>query len=154
MEKFVLEEGSVSVSNTELKLEFDRFKIIKKDVLIWCFVIAYGMDMTEDFRNGELPNTVYDYFKAGIFILLGLLVLMYIYDFIFKKNFKATIVINDIEKIHIDENFDNDHITELDIVRNNGRVQKLKFRKLENQLEPFLDLVQKRNTRIVLKNMI
>ena len=146
MEKFVLDKGTISISNTELKLEFDRFKIIKKDVLIWIFVLAYSLDKYEDFQKGLFPNTVYDYFKVAMFTFLGFLIVVYIYDFFFKKNFSSKIVINDIQKIKIDEDFDNDHMLEVDIIKNNGRVQRLKFRKLENQLEPFLKAIEKRNT--------
>ncbi len=153
MEKFVLEEGTVSVSNTELKLEFEKYKATKKDIFMWIFFIAFVLDhYYDDFRDGVFPGSIWNYFKVVLFTFVGFMIIFKIYHFIFKKNFKSKIVINDIQKIKIDEDFDNDHILEADIIRNNGRIQTLKFRKLKNQLEPFLETIKKRNTRVIIKD--
>ncbi|WP_299012731.1 hypothetical protein [uncultured Polaribacter sp.] len=92
----------------------------------------------------------FEYFDFGLRILGMLVIVGLIIYFIFFRKSEKKLFINEIEKIELEKI---DFETEVSLVFNKKRRTELSFRNLENQLTPFLEEIQKRNTRVEIKHL-
>ncbi|QTE22800.1 hypothetical protein [Polaribacter cellanae] len=89
----------------------------------------------------------------GIFGLASICLVYFFLEIVFKNVWSNKIEINDLITIEIDndvneDNIDEDSKIEITFKKNNGREKIIKLRKDKNQLESFLEEIQRRNARI------
>ncbi len=146
MDKFILVNGNIKISNTEIKLDIDRFEEMKNKLYFILFPLTWCVDYFEP--NLDFLKT--NYFRSIIFIMLSIFIIYTFFYMLFFMNWSRNINITSIKKIFIDYETENKHEIEIDIVIKNNRNQIIKFRKKENMLEPFIDSLKKRNSRIII----
>lgn len=153
MEKFVLVDGYICMNNKQLFLEIKKFKNDLKSRGGWLgmFFIIVGISVTHTFKRIDSLKNIFEYFDFGLRIIGMITIAAVIVYLLFFKKSKKNLLINEIKKIDIEKlEFE----TELSIIFNNNRSQELTFRNLENQLEPFLGQLKKRNTRIKIEYIL
>lgn len=152
MEKFVMVYGYVKMDNSQLFLDIKEMKKDIKDRGGWLAIlfIITGISVFQSFRKDEYFQGIMDYFDMGLRILGMLGILAIFYYLIFKKKSKKNMMINDIQKVEIDKS---EFETEVTLQFSSKREVDLNFRNLENQLEPFLEALKKRNTRLIIKKI-
>ncbi len=152
MESFVLVNGYVALDNTLMKID-NRKQSIKNDLKSSSLIIIVGgIIIFNLFKKYQFSNGI-ETFKSLFYLglqLLGIIgIIMILYYAIFKKKWSNNISIRDIAIIEIDNDDDFEH--ELTVITTNRREKILNFRKLEHQLEPFLEAIKKKNSRITVK---
>ncbi len=147
MKKFVLVDGYVSLNNEQLFVDINEAKKDLKSKGGWLgvFFVFVSISVFHTFKRMELLKNFFEYFDFGLRILgmLGILAALYYLFFLGKS--KKNLIINEIIKIEIDKK---EFETEIALVFTNKREYDISFRNLENQLEPFLEEIKKRNTRV------
>ncbi|MHB0756154.1 hypothetical protein [Polaribacter sp. M15] len=152
MKKFILVDGYVYMNNHQLFLEINRFKNDLKSRGGWLgiFFALVGISVFHSIKTINYFKTFFDYFDLGLRILgLITIVFVFIYLIFFYKS-KKKLLINEITKIKIEKILLE---TEVTIYFSKRRRLNLTFRNLENQLEPFIEEIKKRNSRITIKNI-
>lgn len=150
MKKYVLVDGYVSFNNEQLFVDINK---TKKDVKhrggwLGIFFVFVSISVFANLRKEIYFEKVFHYFDFGLRVLTLFVILGVLYYLFFLRKSKKNLFINDITKIEIDkEEFE----TEVTLVFSNKRKYDISFRNLENQLEPFLEELKKRNTRIEVK---
>lgn len=152
MEKFVMVDGYISMDNKQLFLDINKHKRDLKSRGGWLgvFFAFVGISVLHTFKRMELLQNFFDYFDFGLRILGFIaIILMIIYLIFFRKSNKK-LYINEIQKIDVEKQ---EFETEVSIIFNNKKRLELEFRNLENQLHPFIEAMQKRNTRIKVEHL-
>ena len=150
MKKFVLLNGYIEIDNQQFHLKLKNKEVKERGGFITIFLgIFLFYEIMEISNKEEILVNTRDYIHI-ILQTVGAIVFIYlIYHLIFKKKWSKNNLINEIEKIKVD----NDEFeTELIICFQNKREVILEFRNLENQINPFLEELKKRNSRIEIKN--
>lgn len=152
MKKFILVDGYVSMNNQQLFLDINNTKndIKSRGGWLGVFLTLVGISVFNNFRSDSYFGSFFHYFDFGLRILGGFTIIAVLYYLFFLKKSKKKLIINEIKKIEIDKK---EFESETSIIFQNNRQQDLNFRNLENQLEPFLDELKKRNSRIEIKNI-
>lgn len=151
MEKFVLVNGYVSMDNSQLFLDINSFRSDLKNRGGWLGVIFafLGISIFNSFRNVDYFEKVFHYIDFGLRILGMITIIVIFWYLIFIKKSKKKLFINDISTIEL---YPKEFETEVTIKFSGRGEIDLSFRKLENQLSPFLEAIKKRNTRVIIKD--
>lgn len=152
MERFVLADGYVSMTNEKLELDINQ---IRKDVKnrggwLSIFLGFVGISVFRTFQKDNAFEKVFDYINIGIQILGAITIIAILFYLIFLRKSKKNLIINEIKRVDIDKG---EFETEVTLVFNSGREKDLEFRTLENQVNPFIEALKKRNTRIEIKHI-
>lgn len=147
MEKFVMVDGYISMDNKQLFLDIKSYNRDLKSRGGWLGVFFgfVGISVLHTYRKIELLKNFFDYFDFGLRILGSITIIVVIIYLIFFRKSNKKLYINEIKKIDVEKQ---EFETEVSIVFNNKKRLELEFRNLENQLHPFIEAIQKRNTRI------
>ncbi|WP_298767060.1 hypothetical protein [uncultured Polaribacter sp.] len=147
MEKFVMVDGYISMDNKQLFLDINSHKRDLKSRGGWLgvFFAFVGISVLHTFKRIELLKNFFDYFDFGLRILGGITIIVVIIYLIFFRKSNKKLYINEIKKIDVEKQ---EFETDVSIIFNNKKRLELEFRNLENQLQPFLETIQKRNSRI------
>lgn len=147
MDKFVLVDGYVSIDNSRLYVDINNFKKDVKERGGWLaiFFTVIGISVYRNIRNDNYFEKITHYIDFGLRIIGIVVIVILFWYIIFKRKSKRNLIINDIESVEIDKA---EFETELIIKFANKREIDLSFRNLENQIEPFIEALKKRNTRI------
>ncbi len=151
-EQFVLTDGYIDMNNEKLFLDVNE---TKKDVRqrggwLSVFLVFVGISVLHNLRDINYFKKVFHYFDFGLRILGGIAIIAILYYIFFMRKSKKNLIINEIKRIDIDKE---ELETDVTLVFNNNRKKDLEFRTLENQVEPFLKAIKKRNTRIEIKHI-
>lgn len=152
IERFVLIDSFLEISNDTLIIK-DKKNRIKNDLIrkggvitIIVSVLIYNIfkKTMNDFSEKTINYVSLFLQSIGILFLIALFIYL-----IFRHKWKNSIKINELIKIEIDS--DDEFEYDLTLITYDKRSKLISFRKLENQLEPFLETLKKRNTRIEIK---
>lgn len=152
MKKFVMVDGYISMDNKQLFLDINNYKRDLKSRGGWLgvFFVFVGISVLHTFKRMELLKNFFDYFDFGLRILGSITIIVVIIYFIFFRKSNIKLHINEIKRIDVEKQ---EFETEVSIIFNNKKRLELEFRNLENQLQPFIEAVQKRNTRIKVEHV-
>lgn len=143
--KYILVDGYLEIDNEKIsfsKRSDDSLKKRNRSNIIITIVFIGSLQYLMKINALHKVKDYIDVFLSA----LGLLVSAYlIYYLAFKKVWSKKITINTISKIIIKKD---DYETEVIIKLLNKREKELNFRTLENQVEPFIEQLKKRNSRI------
>ncbi|AUC14292.1 hypothetical protein BTO06_03655 [Tenacibaculum sp. SZ-18] len=147
---FFLVDGQAVVDSEQIKIlkngGFLKELKTKGWFIIVSALIIYRIQQSIFSEDFDSPM---DYVGFGLRLVVILIIVALVFYYSLRFNWKNTIKINDIESIIVEE----DEIeTELTILTSNKREKLLEFRTLENQSSNFIEALQKRNSRIVIKN--
>lgn len=147
MKKFVLVNGYVSMDNSQLYIDINNLKKDVKDRggFLAVFLAFIGISVYRNLKDEDYFEIVFHYIDFGFRILGLVVIILFFWYLIFKKKSKRNLTINDIDLIEIDKD---EFETELTLRFSNKKEIELNFRNLENQLEPFLESIKKRNSRV------
>lgn len=151
--KYKIKNGNVTLTNSQVKVDYNFstyvWNIIK-------FFAAIGLMVRFKSKIEDLDN-INGFYENAKLIIIGLasLTLFYFFiEFIFKRIWKNTIEIENLEKVEIynfnkrEDKVDDDVKIELELISNNGRSKELKFYKIDNTINDFIEELRKRNTKI------
>ncbi len=148
-DKFVLLDGYIEINNELLFIKKKNREIKERGGFIGIIIMILCVDLFYNLNRFDFLSSISDYISL-IIQSIGAIVLIYlVYYLIFKKKWSKELFINEINKITLDKD---EFETEVIIQFNNKRIVDFEFRNLENQLEPFLETLMKRNSRIIIKN--
>lgn len=144
---FILTDGKVTIDNSKIFIDSANQKLSRKfrDLLLYALVIVSFIDRIDKYE--ELSST-YDVIKTLFFGLATIVVIYFIVQFIFRHNWNSKLDINSITSVEIE---DDGNEVEVLLINTSKRKKTINFRKLENQVEPFLEILKKRNSRLVIK---
>jgi len=147
LKKFVLVNGYVSMDNSQLYIDINNLKKDVKDRggFLAVFLAFIGISVYRNLKDEDYFEIVFHYIDFGFRILGLVVIILFFWYLIFKKKSKRNLTINDIDLIEIDKD---EFETELTLRFSNKKEIELNFRNLENQLEPFLESIKKRNSRV------
>ncbi|WP_288954948.1 hypothetical protein [uncultured Polaribacter sp.] len=140
------------MDNNKLFLDLKSYKsdLKRRGGYLGVFLVLIGISAFGNLKREKYFETIFHYLDFGFRIIGMIAIVLIIYNLFFLKKSKKNLIINEIIKINLDkEEFE----TELTLVFSDKREQDLSFRNLENQIEPFLDDLKKRNSRIIVKNI-
>ncbi|WP_435415693.1 hypothetical protein [Polaribacter aestuariivivens] len=150
---FKLIKGTLEITNSEINIKYRKLKYAL-DLLKFFGGISLVSAFIDKVKNYEKIIGIYENIKFWIFGIASVYLVYLIFEFIFKRIWKFKIIINDIIKIEIEnedeknEEIDDDSKIKIKIINSNGRYKKVELQKQNNQLEPFLEAIKKRNTRV------
>lgn len=146
-EKFILTDGYVEVDNTQFHIQVNGFKKDLKNRGGWLTVllVIISTNVFNNFRNEKHFQKASNYFDFGLQILGIISIVCILWYIIFRKKWFKSNYINELKKIKVNKILNE---TEITIYFKNNRTKVLEFRNLENQLEPFIEALKKRNSRI------
>ena len=151
MKKFVLVDGYVSMDNKQLFVDVNQTKKDVKQRGGWLgvFFTLLGISLFHSIKSVDYFKNAFYYFDFGLRVLgmIGIVAIFY-YLFFLRKS-KKNLIINEIIKIDIDK-FEFE--TEVTLVFSSKRQFDISFRNLENQIEPFIEELKKRNARAIIFN--
>lgn len=145
-------DGYVSINNEQIFIDINNFKRDLKQRGGWLgvFLAFLGISIFHNLKNIEYFKNFFEYFDFGLRALgVITIVVVFIYLIFFHKS-KKNLLINEISKISIEKVLLETDVT---IYFSNRRRINLSFRNLENQLEPFINALKKRNTRIKIEEL-
>lgn len=147
MNKFVLVDGYVSMDNSQLYIDINSFKKDIKERGGWLaiFFTFIGISVYRNFRDETYFEKLFNYIDFGLRVLGMITIVLVFWYVFFKRKSKKNLIINEIKSVEIDKA---EFETEVTLTFTNNREIDLSFRNLENQLEPFIEALKKRNTRI------
>ncbi|WP_026778141.1 hypothetical protein [Polaribacter sp. Hel_I_88] len=154
---FKITNGFLIINNSYLKIKYRKGKYAL-DVLKFfgsISLIALFLDKLKDYEN---IIGVYENAKFWFFALASVSLIYLFFEFIFRKKWINTLEINDLLKVEIghnkrEENIDEDSKIEITFYTNNGKQKSIELKKQHNQLNQFLEILQKRNTRIKIEQL-
>lgn len=149
---FKLIYGEAIINNTHIKIKYRKGKYAL-DVLKFFGSISLIYMFIDKINNYKIIIGVYENIKFWIFGIATIYLVYLFFEFIFKKIWFFKIPINEIVKIEIEDDeketeIDEESKIEITLIKNNGREKIFELKKENNQLEPFLEIIKKRNTRI------
>ncbi|CAL2061102.1 hypothetical protein [Tenacibaculum sp. 190524A05c] len=149
--KFTLVDGEVVVDNEVIKIykKGGFLKEIKEKSWLLFISILIIYKIQKSIFNNDFESTM-DYVGFALRLVVALVILLLGIYYAFRYNWLSSIQLNTIETIEFEEN--NNEI-ELTLITSNKREKILNFRKLENQVDPFIQVIQKRNSRVKIKNI-
>ena len=149
--KFTLVDGEVVVDNEVIKIykKGGFLKEVKEKSWLLFISILIIYKVQKSIFNNDFESTM-DYVGLALRIVAVLVILLLGIYYAFRYNWLSSIQLNTIETIEFEEN--NNEI-ELTLITSNKREKILNFRKLENQVDPFIQVIQKRNSRVKIKNI-
>ena len=148
---FVLVDGKVVVNSESLQIYKDGglLKEIKEKGWILLIAILLIYRVQRSVFTNDFESTM-DYVRFTLRFAAVLIIVALVFYYMLRYNWLNSIKINTIETIEIEQN---NNETELSIVTSNKREKTIVFRTLENQVAPFIESLQKGNSKIVIKNL-
>lgn len=147
MEKFVLVDGYVSLNNEQIFVDINSFKRDLKQRGGWLgvFLAFLGISLFHNIKEVDYFKSFFNYFDFGLRIIGVITIICIIIYMIFFFKSKKNLLINDITKIQIDK-----ILLESDVILYFSKRKRivLTFRNLEKQIDPFIEAIKKRNTRV------
>ena len=150
IEKFTLTNGFIEISNNQINIK-EKGNSFKTRVVTAILVIAFIYRLINKSNIFSKTDITKDYFYLVILVIVSLLFLALLTYFVFFHHWKNSMKITTITKIEIDK--EDSLETEISIITNKSRQKHIEFRNLENQVEPFLEELKKRNSRIEIKHL-
>lgn len=148
MKKFVLLNGYVEIDNEQFYLDLKNKEIKERGGYISIFLGIFLFASLQEFLKKEtFLEDLGDYLDLFILIIGVVVLITIVYYLIFKKKWSKKNYLNEIKKIKLDKD---EFETEVIICFQNKREIILEFRNLENQINPFIEELQKRNSRIII----
>ena len=150
-EQFVLVDGYISMDNSKLYLDIKnniKSDVKKRGGWLTIFLGIVGFSTFRNLQNDAYFEKVAHYINFGIRILGILTAVAILWYLLFKGKSKRNLIINEIKTIEIDQY---EFESELTIQFLNKREIDLSFRNLEHQMDPFIEALKKRNSRIIIK---
>lgn len=138
------------MNNSQLFIDINE---VKKDVKsrggwLAVFFAFLGVSVFNNLRNEKYFERIFNYIDFGLRVIGMLAIVMIFWYLIFRRKSKRNLIINDIETIEVDKQ---EFETAITIRFHHKREIELNFRNLENQIEPFLEALKKRNSRVQIK---
>lgn len=144
------------MTNSLVKIKYDFI------TYVWNFIKFFGalgliIRFKSKLENIDVINGFYENTKLILFRLASLTLLYFFIEFLFKKIWKNTVEIENIERLETsDLNKNNQEVDEDDkitiwIISNNGRNKEIEFLKKDNSLEEFIKQLKKRNLRLTIE---
>jgi hypothetical protein len=138
------------MNNSQLFIDINE---VKKDVKsrggwLAVFFAFLGVSVFNNLRNEKYFERIFNYIDFGLRVIGMLAIVMIFWYLIFRRKSKRNLIINDIETIEVDKQ---EFETAITIRFHQKREIELNFRNLENQIEPFLEALKKRNSRVQIK---
>lgn len=148
---FILVDGKIVVNSETLQIYKDGglLKEIKEKgwILIIAILLIYRIQQSVFTNNFE---STMDYVGFSLRLTVAIIIVALVFYYLLRYNWYNTIKINTVETIEIEQN---NNETELTIITSNKREKTIVFRTLENQVEPFIEAIQRGNSRIVIKQI-
>ncbi|CAL2076292.1 hypothetical protein [Tenacibaculum sp. 190524A02b] len=148
---FILTNGEVSVSNTDLKIDVKTGFNVQQFIINISLYLLFSWSIIIDYIDKGYTASVFGYVKLVLVVVVFAALVFACFYKLFKTNFKSKIDILEIKKIEVEEIFLEPNINHLKIYDNKNRVKVLSFRVLENQVKPFLEFINNKNSRIEIK---
>ena len=147
MEKFVLVDGYVSLNNEQLFIDINSFKkdLRQRGGWLGVFLAFLGISLLHNIKEINYFKSFFNYFDFGLRILGVITIICLLVYIIFFFKSKKNLLINDITKIKVDKILLESDVT---IYFSKRRRILITFRNLENQIDPFIEAIKKRNTRV------
>lgn len=147
MNKYILVDGYVSLNNEQLFIDVNETKKDVKQRGGWLsvFLTLLGVSIYKNLRNEKYFEKVFEYVDFGLRIIGFITILIVLYYLFFLRKSKKNLIINEVVKLEI-QKFEFE--TELTLVFSSKRKYDISFRNLENQIEPFIEELKKKNSRI------
>lgn len=147
MKQFVLVDGYAQINNEQI---FITEKNLKKDLKRrggWSgiFFGFIGLSVYSNLKQGDYFTNLFQYLDFGLRISALIVIVCVLVYLLFLRKSKKKLFINDITKVEIDKK---EFETSVNLKFSSRREFELSFRNLENQLEPFIEELKKRNTRL------
>ncbi|MDO1499951.1 hypothetical protein Q2T40_07390 [Winogradskyella maritima] len=151
-ERFIMTDGYISVNNEKLFIEVNSSKKDYKDRGGWLGILLalVGLSIFRTLRRDKLFSSISDYVDLSLQVIGAVTIIGILYYIFFMRKSPKNLVINELKKIEIEAK---DLETEVSLIFNDKRQKDLEFRTHENQLEPFLEALKKRNTRLEIKHI-
>ena len=140
------------MDNKQLFVDINETKkdLKQRGGLLGILLAFVGLSTYHNIRNTEYFQKIAHYFDFGLRILGMIAIVAILYYLFFLRKSKKNLIINEIIKVTIDKlEFE----TEVTLKFSNKREYEVNFRNLENQLEPFIEEIKKRNTRVEISNI-
>lgn len=152
---FNIEYGQLEINAAALKLKYNTLKYafqVFKFLASIAFIVHF-IEKIETYK--ELPN-IYAHLKFWIFAIASLYLVYSGIRALFKNSWSNSIQLNDLTKLSIeedeDENYeDEDSKVEIVLIKSNGREKVIALKTENMQLTTFLEEIKKRNTRIIIE---
>jgi hypothetical protein len=140
------------MDNAQLYIDVNALRKDVKDRGGWLVVLLtlVSLSVFNNLSKESYFEKISHYIDFGLRIVGMLAILIIFWFLLFKRKSKKSLIINDISLIKIDKG---EFETEVTLQFSNKREIELNFRNLENQLEPFLEEIKKRNTRLKIKHI-
>ena len=150
MDQFVLVNGYIKIDNSKIVIEERNTELKDRGGFIGILFALICISLYHDFQKIETLKSFFFYFNI-VLKFIGIITIIYLLFYIsFQKKWSKRLIINELTKIVIESSeFEYD----VKLVFNNARNREIEFRKLENQFEPFLELLKKRNSRIIIEEI-
>jgi len=148
---FILTNGEVNVSNTDIKIDVKTSFNIQQFIINISLYLLFSSSVIIDYIDKGYTASIFGYVKLVLVVFVFIALVFACFYKLFKTNFKSKINILEIKKIEIEETFLEPNINHLKIYNNKNRVKILSFRVLENQVKPFLKVMNNKNSRIEIK---
>lgn len=152
---FKLINGEVAINNTIIKIKYRKGKYALDSIKFFGSVSLISL-FIDKINNYEIIIGVYENIKFWIFGIASIYLVYLFFEFVFKKIWFFKIPINEVVKIEIEDDeketeIDEDSKIEITLINNKGREKVIELQKQNKQLQLFLETLQKRNTRILIK---
>ncbi|PQJ22896.1 hypothetical protein [Tenacibaculum sp. SG-28] len=145
MERFVLVNGYINLDNSQLYIDEFKQEVKNRGGLLGIFLGFLIITIHHNLKNVKYFEKLFSFFDFGLRILGIITIIIALFYLIFKKKSKKNLIINEIESIELSKN---EFETELTLTFSDKKEIALNFRNLENQINPFIESLKKRNSRI------
>ncbi len=151
-ESFKISNGFLTISNSYLKIKFRKGKYALDALKFFGSISLISLFIDKIKTYNELVNT-YDFVLFWFFGLASIITIYFVIFYIFKEIWFQKIDLSDISKVEVYNDFDKKPVDEeskieITLIKNNGRQKSIELKKQNNQLNHFLETLQKRNTRV------
>ncbi|WP_075344481.1 hypothetical protein [Tenacibaculum agarivorans] len=150
MEKFILTDGVIAMNNEQLF--YTKTENQKNSTTIQLFtIISLAALVIKDVEDDATLSNFGFYLMLIVLVVAVFSYLDAIYYFLFRTKSNKKLIINEIEKVTIAMDTDQEELSHsVSLEFSNRKNKDLNFRKYENQLEPFLAAIKKRNSRVLI----
>ncbi|RNC84940.1 MAG: hypothetical protein ED556_10180 [Winogradskyella sp.] len=152
-ERFILVDRYLDISNNQINIIDKKGRRIKNELFSknngWLIVI--GVVLTGNIirkYTTDFSEKLSDYISIGLQSLGLIFIISLSVYLVFRHKWSNLIEIVEISKIEIDSEDEFEY--EVSLITKSKRTKTLIFRKLENQLQPFLEAIKKRNSRVLI----
>jgi len=146
-------------TNSRLMIEGDliRKQIVsntqKRDYLLNAFFFIWVVDaFSKRLNSAQLTGSTSKWILTGVWGLILLLYTGFLFDFLFRRNWRKTIPISRIRKIKMSDSESGLESTVI-LTLTSGRYQPFTFRVLEKQAAGFVEILRLNNHNIIVEHL-